>query len=360
MSVAAPNAYVVGNFLNSQMYQEQTGAPPMSAAVNVTSGSSSFSEFMDFLTWDSAGEVQSIIQTLSSVTSTNGVNQNPIIIMLNLGNEMINMGFNTWFSLMTIAVTAGAIAGAIPSVTVSTSVSMAFTACFSLLMALVIPLMVAGGMLLYYFPMVPFMIYTFGVIGWLIGVIEGMVAAPIVGIGIMHPEGHDIFGKGDQAIMLLLNMFLRPSLMVFGLITSIMLVYVSVWLINSGISSAIQVINTISTGYTPDMGIIAIPIVYTVMIFSAANKCFAMIHILPDKVTRWLSGGLTESLGSDMAGVQEQVKGGVHSGLSSYAGAIGKGAEGTIGASLELGKGAGKAAYDSSSQAPADDKGSVK
>ncbi len=31
-------------------------------------------------------------------------------------------------------------------------------------------------------------------------VIEAMVAAPIVALGITHPEGHEAFGKGEHAL----------------------------------------------------------------------------------------------------------------------------------------------------------------
>ncbi len=44
---------------------------------------------------------------------------------------------------------------------------------------MVLPLLLAGGFLAYYLPLVPFIFWTFGVLGWLIMVAESLVAAPI-------------------------------------------------------------------------------------------------------------------------------------------------------------------------------------
>ncbi len=41
-----------------------------------------------------------------------------------------------------------------------------------------------GIFLGYYLPLYPYMLFTFGVIGWIIIVIEAMVAAPLVAMGI--------------------------------------------------------------------------------------------------------------------------------------------------------------------------------
>ena len=86
----------------------------------------------------------------------------------------------------------------------------------------------------YYLPLVPFTLFLFGCIGWLIGVVEAMVAAPLMALGIMQPDSEHPFGRSDQAYMLLIGIFLRPSMMVIGYIFGIILSYVGIWLINAG------------------------------------------------------------------------------------------------------------------------------
>ncbi len=74
-----------------------------------------------------------------------------------------------------------------------------------------------------------------------------MVAEPVVALGDNHPEGHDAFGKGEQAILILMNVFLRPAMMIIGYIIAIALCYVSVWIINAGFDTAIGYIQGSST-----------------------------------------------------------------------------------------------------------------
>ena len=123
-------------------------------------------------------------------------------------------------------------------------------------LALILPLLMSwlgimvaiGFITAYYIPFLPYMIFTFASIAWLMAVIEAMVAAPIVALGVTHPEGHDAFGKGEQAIMILMNVFLRPSMMIIGYIAAIGLSYVSVWIINAGFANAAAFIQGTATG----------------------------------------------------------------------------------------------------------------
>ena len=54
-----------------------------------------------------------------------------------------------------------------------------------------------------------------------------MLAAPLVAFGLTHPEGHDFLGEAKQGAILLLGVFLRPVLMVIGLIAGMILSYVA-------------------------------------------------------------------------------------------------------------------------------------
>ena len=61
--------------------------------------------------------------------------------------------------------------------------------------------------------------------------IEAMVAAPLVALGITHPDGHDFVGKSTHAVMMLVGLFLRPVLMLIGLFASMILCQVSLSII---------------------------------------------------------------------------------------------------------------------------------
>ena len=78
------------------------------------------------------------------------------------------------------------------------------------------------------------MLFTCGSVAWFLAVMEAMVAGPIVGLGICHPEGHDALGKAEHAFMILIGVLLRPSLMVTGYIGGITTSYVAVYTVNAG------------------------------------------------------------------------------------------------------------------------------
>ena len=277
---------------------------------------------------------------------------NPVIALANMGVNYINFASELWIFLLMLAVT--------------TSLLGPFAVFVFALMLMALPLLMAwlgimvaiGFVTAYYVPFLPYMIFTFGSIAWLMAVIEAMVAAPIVALGITHPEGEGPFGKGEQAIMILMNVFLRPSLMIIGYIAGIILSYVSVWVINAGFSNVLPFlqgsdttggtfvgfnfgvdVNTsgeanyswsgikdgtfgVSTGsagstssgapvgYTGWAGIYAFffsILIYTTMYLTVVQKSFTLIGILPDKVLRWI-GGQPEGIGQETAQWAEEPK----------------------------------------------------
>jgi defect-in-organelle-trafficking protein DotA len=146
-------------------------------------------------------------QGLSTLSDPNA---NPVVALAKMGADYINYASSLWISLLTMAITA---------------VLIPFFGIFIFaFMSLGLPVVFAwigvmvgiGFVTTYYVPLLPYIIFTFGSIAWLISVIEAMVAGPIVALGVTHPEGHDAFGKGEQAIMLLMNVFLRPAMMIIG------------------------------------------------------------------------------------------------------------------------------------------------
>ncbi|MCE0722373.1 MULTISPECIES: type IVB secretion system protein DotA [Legionella] len=252
---------------------------------------------------------------------------NPVVALANMGNEYINFAGNLWMLLLNMAVSSALIP--------------VFGIFIFAMMSLAMPLVIAwvgvmvsvGFTTAYYIPILPYMIFTFGALGWLISVIEAMVAAPIVALGVTHPEGHEAFGKGEAAIMILVNVFLRPSMMIIGYITAIALSYVGVWVLNAGYDQAIAFIQQENKdaaklaggvwsyggsdaasgtgGYTDWAGIYAFffsILTYTTLYLVIIQKAFTLISYLPDKVLRWI-GGTPESIGQETAQWGEEVKG---------------------------------------------------
>lgn len=260
---------------------------------------------------------------------------NPIISLAKAGDQLIFDAGIMWL----VGLGAAAILGVIPTnfgATVLSFIMPLYTLIFSTLLG-------AGIILAYYIPLVPYITYTFASIGWVIAVIESMVAAPIVALGIAHPENHEVFGKAEQAVMLLLNVFLRPAMTVIGFVTAIILSYVSIWLLNEGfIRVAQETINTNLTGFGWLFAPLAAIAIYVTILMVVVQKAFALIYMLPDKILRWLSGGTQASFGEEAAGMVSEVKGTVSKGAEGAAQGVGQFA----GKTLEGAHAGAKAAKD--------------
>ena len=173
-----------------------------------------------------------------------------------------------------------------------------------------------GSIAAYYVPMIPYILFTFGGIAWVIAVIEAMVAAPIVALGIVYPEGqHDIFGSASAGVMLLASVFLRPALMIVGFWASYVMVSIAVGIINGGFEAVVKsMVNAQSGGSTAVAtlwGFISFVAIYILVVLVAIQKSFSLIYEIPDKVLRWI-GGPTEQSG--IAQELQEVKGGYEKG----------------------------------------------
>ncbi|MBK2123862.1 DotA/TraY family protein [Fangia hongkongensis] len=149
-------------------------------------------------------------------------------------------------------------------------------------------------------PLTPFILFWAGKIAWLLLVIEALIAAPIVALGIVYPQGHEVFGKAETGIQIMLNVVLRPVLMVVGLLAGIVLTYVIISFSADGFHNIITQISAIFSGssvYVNGTFSLLCVLLYASFISIAFNKCFSLIYLLPDKVMQWVGHNAGERSG---------------------------------------------------------------
>ncbi len=230
-----------------------------------------------------------------------------------------------------------------------------------LLIACAVGFMVIGISLGFYVPLYPFMIFTFGVIGWIIAVAEAMVAAPLVAFGVTHPDGHDFLGAAKQAVMLLLGVFLRPALMVIGLFTAMILCQVAMGIAvytfsgivsdlfasapNAGAASGnvLGSIGTMAINMTNNMGsngglmgiimtwIVIFPLmlsIFTVFVYTIVTMSFGVIQQFPDYIMLWIGG--PQHHGANATQLAEQAKQSISQGVAKATATTGDGLTGSF------------------------------
>lgn len=259
------------------------------------------------------------VHTFAQEFSDNITNKNmdPIFALASVGNGLVSMVELVWVKILA-ALTVLGIAGIATGLasgfwTVGGAVN-GMLAIGNLLMLLA-PMLtvwmsinfVLGSVLSYYVPLIPFFLFAFGSITWFAVVLEAILAAPLVALGITHPEGHDFLGRAEQSVMLLASVFLRPMLMVFGFIFGIILSYVALSVFNRGFSIAVQFLAEYNGDIFSIVYQTAMMAIYTAAVLAIINRSFSMIYEVPNKVLRWIGGhpesGHEESM---LQGIRQQ------------------------------------------------------
>ena len=170
-----------------------------------------------------------------------------------------------------------------------------------------------GVMLGVYVPLIPFVLFISGAINWLIASIEAMFAAPLIAFGVTHPEGHQLLGKAEQTVMLLLSVFIRPPAMIIGFLTALILSDVAIKMFTMGLLLFINdtfVEFNMATASTADTNyglaivmIITVMIVYSWTMIEITQLAFSLIDTLPREINKWIGtpgvvGGSTQMLDS--------------------------------------------------------------
>lgn len=150
-------------------------------------------------------------------------------------------------------------------------------------------------LLAFYLPATPLIIWLLGIAGWIVLLIEAVFAAPLWAASHAMPEGDGFVGSRAMAgYMVMLSLLLRPFLMLAGFYASMPLMIVmgkiTLLLFYPFMTSMI------GDSWTGIMSFIGIMAVFTGLIIQIAHRAYGLIHEIPDKIFRFIGGGV-ENLG---------------------------------------------------------------
>lgn len=164
-----------------------------------------------------------------------------------------------------------------------------------------------GIMLYYVVPFLPFIYFFFALVSWGKTIFEAMVGAPLWALAHLRYDGEGFPTR--QALYgyyLLIDIFLRPILSVFGLIASMVMFYALTRTLNGLFDLVVSNV----TGFNMDFAKTAAPgtvgsaeyfrnsldkmfytIVYAVIIYMVGMSSFKLIDQIPNNILRWMGGG---------------------------------------------------------------------
>lgn len=313
------------NVLRGMRHNFTAATAMVAASSNASSGGSTLSS-SDHPQLGQATDAMS--ETVNDVNNTFKQNlshaANPLYALMVTGQVLLAVAQVLFVTFLLISAFMS-IGGFLDVYVLGTGVSNPVGPTWATLTLLIVPLFLglegilisAGGAMSVYIPLIPYVIFTMGAISWLLTTIETMVAGPIVALGILNPGGrHEFLGKAEPALMLIFNVFMRPSLMIFGLMSAMLLANVVLQMINMAFWN---LLNQTQAG-NPLWNILFL-VAYVFLIIAALNKCFGAISAIPNTVMEWMGGSRMRDAGEEQA--MGKVEGGVSAGGGKATGAVG-------------------------------------
>lgn len=148
----------------------------------------------------------------------------------------------------------------------------------------------AGMLLAYILPMIPFFSFLFGVVTWVISLLEAVICVPLIALAHLTPDGKGLPGpKALGAYHFLFNIFLRPVLMVFALMIALLIFYVAASFLNLFYLQAVIGAGGIAHGHVMFARLVY-SVLYCAILYMVGKNCFKMITLLPTHAMKW--GGL--------------------------------------------------------------------
>lgn len=209
----------------------------------------------------------------------------------------------------------------------------------------------AGIILYYVLPFMPFLYFFFAVGNWVKSVFEAMVGVPLWAMAHIRIDGDGLPGSSAlSGYMMIFEIFLRPIMIVFGLLAAVSVFAAMAITLNAIFD--IAVINAGGTNFQDKAEMtfmefargpidqLFYTVMYAVIMYIIAMSSFKMIDLIPNQIMRWMgqsvqsfAGMQADSAAGLMSNIQTQGLGKVQQvtgGLQNIGGLIGKGASSSM------------------------------
>ncbi len=162
-------------------------------------------------------------------------------------------------------------------------------------------MMLAGLVLAYLVPVLPFIRFLFGLLAWLAAVVAAVFAMPV------WLAAHTVRGEGfvtpatRQGWLFLPGLILRPVLMLFGLVTGYLLFVTLMDTFNDVFRGLV-----FDAGASDGIGVLGwltMLAIYLMVVYGLMNACFKLIDQLPAVAMDWIGGRDSQDGSGDRLGI---------------------------------------------------------
>ena len=174
----------------------------------------------------------------------------------------------------------------------------------------------AGLVLAYVIPMIPYIIYTMAVLGWIMAVMVALIGAPLWAAVHAIPTGEGaIPQEAKQGWKMLLALFVEPSLLVFGFFLSIVVFQAAAWLVNKTFVAVAESVLTmggtsgLGAAFASVFGTLTLIVILVAVYWKVALWSFSLIMLIPNKALEW--AGMQALSDYGQRNVHNEIVGGV-------------------------------------------------
>ena len=189
---------------------------------------------------------------------------------------------------------------------------------------LAVPLFICGVLLAFYFPAVPFINWLAAILGWLVMLVEAVIAAPFWAAAHAIGAGSGMAGQyGRQGYMLILSLVSRPVLMVAGLFGAFLVMHYACKFLLYSFVPFMEGMNAGSLSGV--VTFIAMCILLVALSLIVANRAWSLIYAVPDRVLAWIGANAPQLGEREVDAESKQMfVAGISAGSRSGSGAVNK------------------------------------
>ncbi len=187
---------------------------------------------------------------------------------------------------------------------------------------IMIVLFLAGLTLMYYIPAIPFIVWTFSVIAYLSLILQSLIAAPLWAASHALPNGSGLSSDASkQGYVLLLNLAIRPPLMVIGLLAggALMAIAAQFAVMTFDVYSASLLASRVEVSSL--LSFATLFVVEVMILVALVHKSFALVYQASDRAVEWVTG---QSRTNGEAGDEQRVSGAAAGAQRSGEAALGR------------------------------------
>lgn len=301
-----------------------------------------------------------IIDIINQIFGTSGLfdmrenaNVHPLAQLTNVGRSLIQASTNALGLSSAIAIGGAAIDAFTQN---SLRLGEAGNVIIGPLMTIVIITMTIGFVLFYVVPFLPFIYFFFALGGWVKGIFEAMVGAPLWALAHIRIDGNGLPGQAAvNGYFLIFEIFLRPILIIFGLLASISIFSALVSVLNdtwdivtvnlAGFdhealeSGDANIVDKAMNYFRGPVDTFFFTLVYAIVVYMMGMSSFKLIDLIPNNILRWM-GQSVSTFNDQREDAAQGLVGKAGVGGQQAIQSIGGGAEGALKSMAE--KSAGK------------------